>query len=59
MSEKASVVCFKCQPALVDAVERAAAADFVTKSSVIRTAVAKELRQRGLLRVDFSEPQVA
>jgi len=48
-------VSFKCPAALSEAMDRAAQSDFITKSSVIRSAVAKELRQRGLLRVDFSE----
>jgi hypothetical protein len=56
MTEKTSVLRFKCQLALHDAVEKAAEADFSTKSSVVRVVLANELRWRGLLRVDFSEP---
>jgi hypothetical protein len=43
------MVAFRCPPALEQAMDRAAAHDFVSKSDLIRQAVLKELRQRGLM----------
>jgi len=49
MDDSEKFVSFRCPPTLARAMARAADRDFISMSDIIRQAVIKELRQRGLM----------
>ena len=49
-NESKQLVTFRCPPSLVTAMEAAASSELVSVSDVIRHAVLRDLRTRGLLK---------